>query len=61
MHSIVEMVSDFHIDVCGLMMSLYVCVDVGPHPPPRHRRGVVTVPRTAASAATPSTNSHRWQ
>ena len=37
-HSIVELVSDFHIDVCGLMVSLLVCVDVGPHPPPGLRR-----------------------
>ena len=47
-HCIVELVSDFHIDVCGLMVSLLVCADVGPCPPPGHRRRVVTVPPTAA-------------
>ena len=41
MHSIVEMVSGFHIDICGLMVSLLVCVDVGPRPPPRHQSGQV--------------------
>ena len=56
-HSIVELVSDFHIDVCGLMVSLLVCADVGPRPPPEHRRWVVTVPPTAA----PSGSSHRRQ
>ena len=35
-HSIVELVSDFHIDVHGLMVSLLMCADVGPIPPPRH-------------------------
>ena len=35
-HSIVELVSDFDIDVCGLMVSLLVCADVGPRPPPRN-------------------------
>ena len=56
-HSIVELVSAFHIDVCGLMVSLLVCADVGPFPPPGHPRRVVTVPPTAA----PSGNSRRWQ
>ena len=54
-HSIVELVSDFHIDVCGLMVSFVVCADVGPRPPPGHRRRVGTVPPTAA----PSRNSRR--
>ena len=57
MHSIVELVSDFHIDVCGLMLSLLVCADVGPVLPPGHRRRVVTVPPAAA----PSESSRRWQ
>ena len=60
-HSIVEHVSDFHIDVCGLMVSLLVCADVGPRPPAGHRRWVVTVPPTMAFVATPSGNSCRWQ
>ena len=57
MHSIVELVSDFHINVCGFMVSLLVCVDVGPRLPPGHRRRVVTVPPAAA----PSRNSCRKQ
>ena len=61
MHSIVEMVSDFHIDVCGLIVSLLVCVDVGPHLPPGHWRQVVTLPLVVASAVAPSGNSHRRQ
>ena len=48
MHSIVELVSDFHIDVCGLMVSFLVCADVGPRFPSGHRRRVVTVPPAAA-------------
>ena len=59
MHNIVEMVSDFHINVCGLLVSLLVCADVGPCPPPRHRRQVVTVPPAAVSMAAPSGSSHR--
>ena len=59
-HSIVELVSDFHIDVYGLMVSLFVCAYVGPCPPPGHRRRVVTVPPMAASMMTPSGNSRRW-
>ena len=58
-HSIVELVSDFHVDVCGLMVSLVVCVDVGPFPPPRHLRRVVTVPPVVASAVVPSENPRR--
>ena len=61
MHSIVELVSGFHIDVCGLMVSFLVCVDVGPFPPLGHQRRVVTVPPAAASAAAPSGSSRRWQ
>ena len=57
MHSIVELVSDFHIDVHGLMVSLIVCADVGPLPPPGHRRRVVTVP----PAAVPAGSSRRRQ
>ena len=48
MHSIVDLVSDFHIDVCGLMVSLLMCTDVGPFPPLGHQRQVVTVPPAAA-------------
>ena len=54
-HSIVDLVSDFHVDVCGVMVSLVVCEDVGPCPPPGHRRWVVTVPPAAA----PSGSSRR--
>ena len=54
-HSIVELVSYFHIDVHGLMVSLLVCAHVGPRPPLGHRRRVVTVPPVAA----PSRDSHR--
>ena len=57
--SIVELVSDFHIDVCGLMVSLLVCVDVGPRPPLGHRRWVVTVPPAATSEAAPSGSSRK--
>ena len=53
LHSIVELVSDFHIDVCGLMVSLLVCADVGPHPPLGHWRQVVTIPPAAASSENP--------
>ena len=60
-HSIVELVSDFHVDVCGLMVSLIVCVDVGPYPPPGHQRWVVTMPPVAASAVAPSGNPRRRQ
>ena len=59
-HSIVELASDFHVDVCGLMVSLVMCAYVGPFPPPGHQRQVVTVPSVAASAEAPSGNSHRW-
>ena len=61
MHSIVDLVSDFHIDVCGLMVSLLVCSYVGPRSPPGHRRQVVTVPPAIASAAAPSGSSRRCQ
>ena len=54
-HSIVELVSDFHVDVCGLMVSLLVCANVGPRPPPGHRRQVLTVPPAVA----PSRSSRR--
>ena len=60
-HSIVELVSDFHVDVCGLMVSLVVCVDVGIFLPPGHRRQVVTVPPATDSVVAPSGNSHRRQ
>ena len=60
-NSIVELVSDFHIDVCGLMVSLFAYEDVGPLPPPGHRRRVVTVPLVTASTVAPSGNSRRWQ
>ena len=60
-HSVVYMVSDFHIDVCGQMVSLLVCVDVGPCPPLGHQRRVVTVPPAAAAVAAPSENSRRQQ
>ena len=40
-HSIVELVSDFHIDVHGMMVPFLVCADVGPRLPPRHWRKVV--------------------
>ena len=57
MHSIVELVSDFHIYICGLMVSLLVCADVGPRPPLGHRRRIVIVPLAAA----PSGSSYRRQ
>ena len=50
MHSIVEFVSGLHIDICGLMVSLFACVDFGPRPLPRHQRWVVTVPPVAVPA-----------
>ena len=55
MHSIVELVSGLHIDIRGLMVSLFVCADVGPHLPLGHLRRVVTVP----PAAIPTGSSHR--
>ena len=55
MHSIVEMISYFHIDVCGLMVSLLVCADVFPRPLPGHQRRVVTIPPMAV----PAGSSHR--
>ena len=57
MHSIVELVSGLHIDICGLMVSLFVCADVCPCPLPGHQRQVVTVPPTAI----PTGSSHRRQ
>ena len=60
-HSIVDLVSDFHVDVCGLMVSLIMCADFGPFPPLGHRRQVVTMPPAAASAAAPSGNPRRRQ
>ena len=46
------------IDVCGLMVSLFVYVDIGPHPPPRNQRLVVTI----APAVVPAGSScRRWQ
>ena len=57
-HSVVELVGSFNIDICGLMVSLFVCVDVGPHPPPGHRRWVVTI----APAVVPTGSSRRqWR
>ena len=60
-HSIVELVNDFHIDICGLMVFLLMCADVGPRLPPGHRRWVVTVPPMLASMPAPSGNSCRQQ
>ena len=60
-HSIVELVSEFHVDVCGLMVSLVVCADVGPCPPPWHWRRVVTMPPAVDSMVAPSENPRRRQ
>ena len=54
-HSVVELVGIFHIDLCGLMVSLFVYADVGPRPPLGHRRWVVTI----ATAAVPVGSSCR--
>ena len=43
------------IDVCGLMVSLFVYADIGPHLPPMHRRRVFTI----AHVAVPTGSSHR--
>ena len=58
MHSIVELVSDFHIDVCVLMVSLLVCADVGPRPLPRHHRRVVTTPSVTVHVG--SSHRQKW-
>ena len=55
MHSIVELVSGLHIDICGLMVALFVCADVGPCPLLRNRRRFVTVPPMVV----PVGDSHR--
>ena len=54
-HSVVELVGSLHIDLCGLMVSLFVYADVAPRPPPRHRRRVVTIAPVAVLAG----SSHR--
>ena len=54
---VVELVGSLHIDICGLMVSLFVCADVGPHPSPGHRRRVVTI----APTVVPFERSHRQQ
>ena len=56
-HSVVELVGSLNVDICGLMVSLFVCADVGPLPPPGHRRQVVTVPL----AIVPTRSYHRRQ
>ena len=56
-HSVVELVGSLHIDLCGLMVSLFVYADVAPRPPPRHRRRVVTI----APAVVPVRSSRRRQ
>ena len=56
-HSVFELVGILYIGLCGLMVSLFVYADVGPCPPPGHRRRVVTVP----PAAIPARSSHRRQ
>ena len=43
------------------MVSLVVCADVGPCPPPGNWRRVVTVPPATASVVAPSGNPHRRQ
>ena len=47
------------IDVCGLMVSLFVYADIGPHPPLGNQRRVVTI----APAVVPAGSSHRkrWE
>ena len=42
-HSVVELVGILHIDICGLMVSLFVCADVGPRLLPGHWRWVITI------------------
>ena len=43
--------------MCGLMVSLFVCADIGPRPPPGHRRRVVTI----APSEVPAGSSYkRW-
>ena len=56
-HSVVELVGSLHIDICGPMVSLFVCVDVVPYSPPWHQRWVVIV----APAAVPIGSSCRVQ
>ena len=54
---VVETLLQRIIDVCGLMVSLFVYVYIGPRPPPRHQRRVVAI-----SHATVSTGSscRKW-
>ena len=59
MHSILDLVSGFNIDICGLMVSFLVCVDVSPNLPPGHWSRVVTVPPATASAMAPSESSQK--
>ena len=52
-HSVVELVDSLYVDTCGLMVSLFVYVDIGPRPSPGHRRWVVTIAPTAVPAGNP--------
>ena len=36
--------------MCGMMVSLFVCADIGPHPSLGHKRRVVTIAPTAVPA-----------
>ena len=54
-HSVVELLNDY---MYILMVSLFVYVDVGPHPPPGYQRQVVAI----AEAAVPTGNPRRrWR
>ena len=54
-HSVVALVDTLYVDTCGLMVSLFVDADIGPHPPPGHRKRVVTI----APAVVPAGNPRR--
>ena len=41
------------IDICGLMVSLFVYADIGPRPLPGHQRRVVGVDPAAVPAGNP--------
>ena len=37
-YSVVELVGSLYIDICGLMVSLFVYANIGPRPSPEHWR-----------------------
>ena len=57
-HSVVDLVDSLYVDICGLMVSLFVYANISLLPPPSHQRRVVGI----ASVAIPAGNPHRrWR